>query len=161
MPQLREAKAGLPSLHTSFSLLAMLEFRGKHLIGRPAAGYPSAHDFPPHPERITSPTPTDQSKQSRSTAISTLVKIREELAGDLGCFLTGFSDLTLQVAHLVNAVRKDEVRRLQIASISLFHRRQPLIITVDSSDQFFVLCAGHYSYTRRLQPRFRGEPCSM
>ncbi|TCD61580.1 hypothetical protein EIP91_008235 [Steccherinum ochraceum] len=90
----------------------MLEFRGKHLIGRPAAGYPSAHDFPPHPERITSPTPTDQSKQSRSTAISTLVKIREELAGDLGCFLTGFSDLTLQVAHLVNAVRKDEINFL-------------------------------------------------
>lgn len=87
---------------------------GKLSLPSPASRLPSAPGFPPQPLRLTTPTPTptptDQgstsTKRSRNAAISALDKLRKEFVGDVGCFLTGYSCISLEVAHLVNPVRK-------------------------------------------------------
>lgn len=128
---------------------------GKLFLPNPASRLPSAPGFPPQPLRLTTPTPTDQgstsTKRSRNAAISALDKLRKEFVGDVGCFLTGYSCISLEVAHLVNAVRKKggEARKAEVASPLLFYRRQPLTM-VYPPDQAFNHCLGHYSSARRL-----------
>ncbi|EIM91786.1 uncharacterized protein STEHIDRAFT_164249 [Stereum hirsutum FP-91666 SS1] len=75
-----------------------------------ASIFPNTPGFVGQPVRISSPTPTGQgstsTKKSRNAKIKDENKIREKLSGDDGCFLTGYACLSLEVAHLVNAVQK-------------------------------------------------------
>lgn len=98
--------------------------------------FPITPGFVGQPVRISSPTPTGQgstsTKKSRNAKIKDENKIREKLSGDDGCFLTGYACLSLEVAHLVNAVqKKGNKARLDkvVGPVLMLPRRHPHITT--------------------------------
>ncbi|EIM79310.1 uncharacterized protein STEHIDRAFT_126542 [Stereum hirsutum FP-91666 SS1] len=118
---------------------------GKLFLPSPASRLPSAPGFPPQPLRLTTPTATDQgstsTKRSRNAAISALDKLRKEFVGDVGCFLTGYSCISLEVAHLVNPVRKkgEEAEVTKHLTTVLGITRQQGNFSLDSIENLVLL----------------------
>lgn len=103
----------------------------KVYIPSAASIFPNTPGFLGQPVRISSPTPTDQgstsTKKSRNARTKDENKTRQKFSGDEGCFFTGYSCLSLEVAHLVHAVRKkgNQDRLAKVVGLVLFQPPPP------------------------------------
>lgn len=106
----------------------------------PATPGVTAQDLPKLRPSVA-PTPTEQgstsTKKVRNRDAQAFNEDRARFDGDLGCFITGYTCLTLETVHIINAVRdKTDPNRLLRVVGPTPSRRQLPVMTQPSSFMF-------------------------